>query len=223
MNTEQELAELRSDLILQKGLVDEWKRVAESLQRWRAVQAPITWQDYRQQLFNMLSEHNFIALESEMNDLESLIIGYHAPDIEPQDRVFAYIERIMAYAGEHSLVESAENRMRELEDLKATVLKLRAALEKWKAYFQANNAKTDDEKEMQGEQFTDAWFNMETALTITTTDSAWLPQLRHTLGLLRAARSHIPESGISGSLLNQVDREIERLQKLIPRDECAQV
>lgn len=203
--------ELCSQISAQLLKLDELTRDVQILRRWQSAVPTQKWQEYRAELFRILAEHNFTALESEMEELEHLIMGYHAGDIECYYREREYLERILSQAGEHSLPESAENRMRELEEYRAKVFEQRDALEahhKWHQEQEESDAYADSSL---AEKTVDA-------LKIHTSDSALSKHLHYLLGLLRGARSHIPESAIAGSTAIRLDREIERLEKLIPRE-----
>jgi hypothetical protein len=127
--------------------------------------------------------------------------------------VFDHLESLLSYAGENNLLESADNRVRELEELKAKVAQLRAALELNQSFLSSLEKINPDASCSQ------LMKQNETALVISTTDSAWTKPLYNTLGLLRAARSHLPQSGHTGSFPIALDKEIERLEKLLARDE----
>lgn len=163
-----------------------------------APRVPASFGDYRQELFNYVAnEFNYTMLESQMGDIEHIILGSH-PTI-------AAVISLLQQEGEHGLLESAENRMRELESLKTRAAALYAGLTKVKETLRGFTTSISE-------------VELDALLVIDPTDSVWLEQARYTLGLLSAARSHLPETASVGSLPNALDREIERMQKLIPQD-----
>ena len=136
-------------------------------------------------------------LESEYNRMNRALQAGHTQLTEAT--------RLLHQEGENSLLESAVNRMQELEILNDRASALYNGLVKVKESYGTTDYYLPPAE-------------LDALLVIHTTDSVWLEKNRYTLGLLRAARCHLPNSAAVGSLANAIDRQIEKMEKLIPRD-----
>jgi len=67
-------------------------------------------------------------------------------------------------AQKEPVIKQRDDALKSLHQRDMALVVAREALEKWKAYFQANIPNTAEQMEEQGEQFTEAWFSTDRAL-----------------------------------------------------------